>query len=98
MEEEEDFRIDSVQFENFIKKSGVKISKKFMGVFPADEKNRFNDISIEIKNKGAKYSFMIANTDSAGKDEWHLCSFLDINGEDSLFFWKSRSPRNSCRK
>ena len=86
MEEEEDFRIDSVQFENFIKKSGENISKNFMGVFPADEKNRFNDISIESKNKGAKYSFIIANTDSAGKDGWHLWSFLDIDREDSLFF------------
>ena len=85
MEEEEDFRIESVQFENFIKTSGENISKKFMGVFPADEKNRFNDISIEIKNKRAKYSFMIVNTDSAGKDGWHLWSFLDIDGKDSLF-------------
>ena len=86
MEVEEDFRIDSVQFENFIKKSDENISKKIMGVFPADRKNRFNNISIEIKNKGAKCSFMIANTDSAGKDGWHLWSFLDIDGEDSLFF------------
>ena len=46
-----------------------------MGVFPADEKNRLNDIRIESKNKGVKYSFMIANTDSAGKNGWHLWSF-----------------------
>ena len=75
MEEKEDFRIDSVQFVNFIKKSGENISKKIMGVFPADEKNRLNDIRIESKNKGVKYSFMIANTDSAGKNGWHLWSF-----------------------
>ena len=55
MEEEDDFGIDNVQIENFIKKSGDNISKKIVGVFPADEKDRFNDISIEIKNKGAKY-------------------------------------------
>ena len=51
MEKKEDFGIDNVQIENFIKKSGDNISKNFVGVFPAGEKNRFNDISIEIKNK-----------------------------------------------
>ena len=89
MEDEEDFGIDNVQIENFIKKSGNNISKKVVGVFPANEKNRFNDISIEIKNKGAKYPFVIANTNPADKDEWYWWSFLDIDGEDSLFFFNS---------
>ena len=71
MEEEEYYGIDNVQIGNFIKKSGNNISKNFVGVFPADEKkkkNRSNEISIEMKNKGAKYLFMIANTDPANKD------------------------------
>ena len=86
MEEDEDFGIDNVQIENFIIKSGDNISKNFVGLFPADKKNRFNDISVEIKNKGIKYSFMIASTDPVDKDGWHWWSFLDIHGEDSLFF------------
>ena len=41
-----------MQIENFIDKSGDNISKNFVWVFPADEKNTLNNISIEIKNKG----------------------------------------------
>ena len=69
--EEEDFGIDNVQIENFIKKSGDNISENFVGVFPADETNRFNDLSTGIKNKGAKYPFMIVHTDPADKDGWY---------------------------
>ena len=69
--EEEDFGIDRVQIENFIKKSGDNISENFVGVFPADETNRFNDLSTGIKNKGAKYPFMIVHTDPADKDGWY---------------------------
>ena len=72
MKDEEDFGTDNVQIENFIKKSDDNISKSFVGVFPADEKKRFNDTSIEIKNKVAKYSFMTANTDPVDKDGWHF--------------------------
>ena len=69
--EEEDFGIDNVQIENFIKKSGDNISENFAGVFPADETNRFNHLRTGIKNKGAKYPFMIVNTDPADKDGWY---------------------------
>ena len=76
-----------MQIENFIKKSGDNISKNFLGVFPADEKSRLNNGSIELKKKGAKYPFMVANTESADKDGRHWWSFLDIDGEDSQFFF-----------
>ena len=75
-----------MQIENFIDKSGDNISKYFVWVFPADEKNTLNNISIEIKNKGEKYPFIIANTDPAYRGGWHWWSFLDLDGEDSLFF------------
>ena len=51
-----------------------------------------------MKYKGAKYSFMIVNTDSADKDWWHWWSFLDIDGEDPLVFstlLDGGSPRNN---
>ena len=41
--------------------------KTFWECFKLMKKNRFNDISIEVKNKEAKYPFMIANTDPADK-------------------------------
>ena len=51
-----------------------------------------------MKYKGAKYSFMIVNTDFADKDRWDWWSFLDIDGEDPLFFFTlldGGSPRNN---
>ena len=54
-----------------------------------------------MKYKGAKYSFMIVNTDFADKDRWDWWSFLDIDGEDPLFFFTlldGGSPRNNYRK
>lgn len=53
----------SGEITDFIENAGENISKNCAGVFPANEKNRFTDISNEIKAKQAKYSFMIANTD-----------------------------------
>ena len=53
MEEEEDFGIDNVKIENFMNKSGDNVSKNILRMFPADEKNRLNNINIKIKNKGA---------------------------------------------
>ena len=84
----------------FCNGQSANISKKVVGVFPANEKkkNEFNDISIKMKYKGAKYSFMIVNTDSADKDWWHWWSFLDIDGEDPLVFstlLDGGSPRNN---
>ena len=89
MEEEEDFGIDNVKIENFMNKSGDNVSKNILRMFPADEKNRLNNINIKIKNKGAKYPFMIANTDTDDKSGWHWWSFLDIVGENSLFFFST---------
>ena len=79
--EKEDFAMDRVQI--FQKKlwECFQLMKK--------KKKKFNDISIKMKYKGAKYSFMIVNTDSADKDRWHWWSFLDIDGEDPLVFFDS---------
>ena len=51
MKDEEDFGIDNVQIENFIKKSDDNISKSFVGVFPADEKT---DSTIQVSKSRTK--------------------------------------------
>lgn len=48
---EENFGIYNIQIEDFIKDAGENIAKNFVVVFPAYQKNRFNDISLEIRKK-----------------------------------------------
>ena len=55
------------ELEYFIENAGDNISKNFVGVFPADHKHRFHEISSEIRSKGAEYLFMIVNTDAEDK-------------------------------
>ena len=90
MEKEEDFVMTECKY----------LKKKLWECFQLmkKKKNEFNDKSIKMKYKGAKYSFMIVNTDFADKDRWDWWSFLDIDGEDPLFFFTlldGGSPRNN---
>ena len=77
------------ELEYFIENEGDNISKNFVGVFPADQKNRFHNIRNEIRSKGAEYPFMIANTDAENKPGTHWWSFLDIEEKDSVFLFHS---------
>ena len=55
--------ITTGELEYFIENAG-DIFKHFVGIFPADHKNRFHNISNELRSKGANYPFMITNTDA----------------------------------
>ena len=63
--------ITSDEITDFIENAGENISKNCAGVFPTNKKNRFTDISNEVKAKQAKYSFMIANKDTDDKPGIH---------------------------
>lgn len=59
--------ITSDEITDFIENAGENVSKNFAGVFLANQKNRFADISKKIKAKQANYTFMILNTDANDK-------------------------------
>ena len=72
------FGVTTNELEQFFNSSGDNISENFIGVFPADQKNEFFDVKENLKQKRAKYPFMVANTDPARKPGVHWWSFLDI--------------------
>ena len=66
------------------------MESQFVGVFPADEKEKnFVKFSENMKQKKAKYPFMIANTDPAAKSGTHWWSFLDTKQKGTLFLFDS---------
>ena len=48
-----------------------------------------NNISNEIRSKGAEYRFMTGNTDAEDKTGTHWWSFLHIEENDSIFLFDS---------
>ena len=58
----------------------------FVGVFPANNMNRFIDYKSLISEKKGKYPFIIANKDSSDKAGMHWWSMLDIEPRTDLFF------------
>ena len=63
------------------------LSDNFVGVFPANEMNRFIDCKLMISEKKGKYRFIIANTDSSGKAGMHWWSIKDIEPWTELLFF-----------
>ena len=58
----------------------------FVGVFPANNMNRFIDYKSLISEKKGKYPFIIANKDSSDNAGMHWWSMLDIEPRTDLFF------------
>ena len=56
-----------------------------MGVFPANQMNRFIDYKTMISDKG-KCPFIIAKTDSSDKYGTHWWTILDIEPQTDLFW------------
>ena len=69
------FGVTMLELERFFISNGSTMESQFLGVFPADEK-----FSENMKQKKAKYPFMIANTDPAAKYWW---TFLDTKQKDT---------------
>ena len=53
-------------------------NNNFVGVFSANQMNRFIDYKIMISEKKGKYHFIIANTGSSDKSGTHSWSIMDI--------------------
>ena len=84
------FGVTTLELEHFFISNGSTMESQFVGVFPADEKEKnFLKFSENMKQKKAKYPFMIANTDPAAKSGTHWWSFLDTEQKDTLFLFDS---------
>ena len=75
--------------------NGSTMESQFVGVFPAKEKEKnFLKFSENMKQKKAKYPFLIANTDPAAKSGTHWWSFLDTEQKDTSFSFDSLEATN----
>ena len=62
-------RISNSQIENAIENiDDEDLNDNFVGFFPSDHLNKFINHAAMISEKKAKYSFVIANTDSGEKE------------------------------
>ena len=84
------FGVTTLELERFFISKGSTMESQFVGVFPADEKEKnFLKFSENMKQKKAKYPFMIPKTDPAAKSGTHWWSFLNTEQKDPLFFFDS---------
>ena len=84
------FGVTTLELEHFFISNGSTMESQFVGVFLADEKDKnFLKFSENMKQKKAKYPFMIANTDPAAKSDTHWWSLLDTEQKDTLFLFDS---------
>ena len=84
------FAVTTLELEHFFISNGSTMESQFVGVFPADEKEKnFLKFSENMKQKKAKYPFMIASTDPAAKSGTHWWSFLDTEQKHTLFLFDS---------
>ena len=82
--------IPNFQIETTLKNiNDEDLNDNFVGVFQANEMNRFIDHKSVIFEKKGKYHFIIATTDSSDKGGTHLWRILDIEPRTDLFFFYS---------
>ena len=62
---------------------------KRMGVYPSDSITKYINFYAIIKEKRAKYPFMILNTDRENKPGTHCWSFLDFHSKRDLLLFDS---------
>ena len=83
-------RISNSQIENAIENiDDEDLNDNFVGVFPSNHLNKFINHAAMISEKKAKYSFVIANTNSGGKEGTYWQSILDIEPKADIFFFDS---------
>ena len=65
------------------------LTNNFVGVFPSNYMNKFIDHATMMNEKGGKYPFIIANTDTSSKQGTHWWSSLDTEPKTDMFFFDS---------
>ena len=84
------FGVTTLELERFFISYGSTMESQFVGVFPADKKEKnFLKFLQNMKQKKAKYPFLIANTVPAAKSGTHWWSFLETEQKDTLFLFNS---------
>ena len=84
------FGVTTIERESFFSSNGSTLESQFVGVFPADEEEKnVLKFSENIKQKKAKYPFIIAGTSPASKSGTHWWLFLDMEQKDTLFLFDS---------
>ena len=71
------------------KKLAMNIKKKNCGVFPSNYVTRFITFHSMITETGARYPFIIMNTDCSDKKGTHWWSFLDLHRKKEIFLFDS---------
>ena len=72
---------------NFIEeKANDDIKKNFVGVFLSNFITKFITFHRLMNEKGARYPFIIMNTDRSNKKGMHWRSFLDLHPKKEIFF------------
>ena len=65
------------------------MNRHFMGVYSSDSITKDINFCNMVKQKRAKYTFSIFNTDRENKAEMHWWSFLDIYPKKDLLLFDS---------
>ena len=87
--------IINFQIEEAFKNIGDKdLSDSFVGVFPSNYMNKFINHKMMIYEKKGKYPFLIANTDSSGKEELTGGAYLTLSQKTDIFFFDSLGLNN----
>ena len=68
------------------KKTSDYVKKSFVGVFPTNYVKRFITFMTET---GARYPFIIMNTNCSDKKGTHWWSFLDLHPKKEIFLYDS---------
>ena len=73
----------------FDDETNVDSKRNFMSVYPSDSITKYINFYAIIKEKRAKYPFMILNTDRENRPGTHCWSFLDFHSKRDLLLFDS---------
>lgn len=80
--------ITNFQIENILKNlSDEDINDNFVGVFSANQMNRFIDYKAMISKKKSSHPFNITNTDSSDKSHTHGWRIMDIEAQAEFCYF-----------
>ena len=82
--------ITNIEIEKlFYDETNEGLNRNFMGVYSVDSIRNYINFYNIIKEKRAKYSFAIFNTDRENKPGTHWWSFLDFHPKKDLLLFDS---------